>query len=107
MLIFSATLAQCLDNPMSNGFWKTPLGALRLTIRSLDTSSPFRKRQIWKTIALCSIFLSLYISKIPSSQLIMTRMLVKDFHPRLQQNYTGPDMTPRWNIVFWSFLTKT
>ena len=29
------------------------------------------------------------------------------FHPRLQQNYTGPDMTPRWNIVFWSFLTKT
>ena len=28
-------------------------------------------------------------------------------HPRLQQNYTGPDMTPRWNIVFWSFLTKT
>ena len=28
-------------------------------------------------------------------------------HPRLQQNYTGADMTPRQNIVFWSFLTKT
>ena len=84
MLIFSATLAQCSDNPMSNGFWKTPLGALRLTIRSLDTSSPFRKRQIWKTIALCSIFLSLYISKIPSSQLIMTRMLVKDFDSKFE-----------------------
>ena len=79
MIIFSVTLALYSDNPVSNGFWKTPSGALRLTIRSLDTSCPFRKRQIWKTIALCSIFLSLYISKIPSSQLIMTRMLVKDF----------------------------
>ena len=79
MIIFSVTLALYSDNPVSNGFWKTPLGALRLTIRSLDTSCPFRKRQIWKTIALCSIFLSLYMSKIPFSQLIMTRMLVKDF----------------------------
>ena len=31
----------------------------------------------------------------------------KGDHPSLQQNYTGPDMTPRWNIVFWSFFTKT
>ena len=28
-------------------------------------------------------------------------------HPRLQQNYTGPKTTPRWNLFFWPFLSKT
>ena len=42
---------------MSNGF-PPPKGALQLTICSLDASSEFRKRQIWKTIALCSLLLS-------------------------------------------------
>ena len=110
MLIFSVTLEHCSDNPVSNGFWKTPLGALRLTIRSLDTSCPFRKRQIWKTIALCSIFLSLYISKIPPSQLFMARMLFQHFDrgsdPKFEVSY---DITPitlsslwaRWCIYCW------
>ena len=28
-------------------------------------------------------------------------------HPHLQQNYTGHETTPCWNIFFWSFLSKT
>ena len=28
-------------------------------------------------------------------------------HPHLQQNYTGHETTPCWNIEFWSFLSKT
>ena len=37
----------------------TPLGALQLTICSLDASWAFRKRQIWKTIALSPLPLSI------------------------------------------------
>ena len=25
----------------------------------------------------------------------------------IQQNYTGQETTPCWNILFWSFLSKT
>ena len=28
-------------------------------------------------------------------------------HPPLQQNYTGHETTPCWNLFFWSFLSKT
>ena len=47
----------------------TPLGALLLTICSLDASWAFRKRQIWKTIAPCSA-----LKTIPNLQLSLVCM---------------------------------
>ena len=34
-------------------------------------------------------------------------LITGHMHPHLQQNYTGHETTPCWNIEFWSFLSKT
>ena len=43
----------------------------------------------------------------PKIVLIYALLSLQRRHPHLQQNYTGHETTPCWNIFCWSFLGKT
>ena len=80
-----------------------------------ETLNPFSAVQNLMNLAILMILVNLVILGILANLviLVVTSVIFHIlkifwvFNPPLQQNYTGHETTPCWNLFFWSFLSKT